>query len=85
MPIDLKYGRVTLENQRNVGDDEPVFVFRAQDALLPAVLAFYLKACRNNGSPTRHTTAVEHALDRVITWQEIHPTKIPTSNGLGEA
>lgn len=37
MAIDLKYGRVTLENA-DIGEDEPVVVFRARDALLPKVL-----------------------------------------------
>ena len=51
MPIDRKYGRVTLENQRRIADDEPVFVFRAQDQLLPGLLLSYRDQCTSPGHP----------------------------------
>jgi hypothetical protein len=82
MPIDLKYGRVTLENQRNIGDDEPVIVFRAQDKLLPAVLNYYLFLCQKAGSPPHHLDGVGRVLDAVQDWQDTHPPKTPTSDGL---
>ena len=55
MPYDLKYGQVTLENQRNIADDEPVIVFRAQDRLLPKLLKVYRYFCElaANSDPTR--------------------------------
>lgn len=40
MAVDGKYGRVTLEHG-DIGEDEQVVVFRAQDSLLPKVLAWW--------------------------------------------
>lgn len=82
MPYDIKYGQVTLEHQRNIGDDEPVIVFRAQDALLPEVLVFYAQRCREEGSPDRHVEKIGVALEVITAWQENHYTKIPTSDGV---
>lgn len=80
MPIDLKYGRVTLEHQRNVGDEEPVIVFRAQDALVLEVLSFYADRCQREGSPAGHIEQIERTFDAIQAWQQDHPTKIPTSS-----
>ena len=43
MGYDLKYGKVTLENKQ-IPDDEPVFVLRAQDKLAVVALVAYLEA-----------------------------------------
>lgn len=84
MPIDLKYGQVTLENQRNIADDEPVIVFRAQDKLLPAVLDYYRQICELAGSPGHHLAAIERTAETVKAWQATHPVKVPTSDGLAK-
>ena len=81
MPIDLKYGRVTLERQRNIGDDEPVVIFRAQDRLLPRLLEVYRYICELAGSPENHLASIDAAAMRVKEWQADHQTKIPTSTG----
>jgi len=81
MPYDRKYGRVTLENQRNIGDDEPVIVFRAQDRLLPKLLKVYRYFCELAGSPANHLAAVDDAAAVIKAWQAEHPTKTPTSTG----
>lgn len=81
MAIDKKYGRVTVENG-NIGDDEPVVVFRAQDALLPKLLAYYHLFCLRAGSPRHHLSAVLDARDAVVEWQETHRSKVPTSDRL---
>lgn len=79
MPIDGKYGRVTLENQRNIGDDEPVIVFRAQDNQLVAVLDFYRQVCKNAGSPERHLKAIDDTKSTVVKWQAENHTQVPQS------
>jgi hypothetical protein len=84
MAIDLKYGRVTLEHG-TVGEDEPVVVFRAQDALLPTLLDLYVFLCRNAGSPERHVAGVHAAQQTVIEWQTDHFNQVPQSAGTGEA
>lgn len=80
MGIDEKYGRITVESG-SIGADEPVMLFRAQDALLPEVISFYAQRCREEGSPDRHLEWLGRMFDRVQAWQEGHPTKIPSSDG----
>jgi hypothetical protein len=79
LAIDLKYGRVTLE-QGTIGEDEIVFVFRAQDALLPKLLAYYHLFCLRAGSPRRHLDMILDACAAVEAWQENHKTKTPSSD-----
>jgi hypothetical protein len=78
MAVDLKYGRVRLENG-TIGDDEPVFVLRAQDCLVPDVLAYYLELCSLAGSPARHRELVVKGRQRVIDWQKDNPARVPDS------
>jgi len=80
MAIDNKYGRVTLENG-TVGEDEPVFVFRAQDAMLLKVLAYYHFICMKEGSPRRHLDKILDGRDQIAEWQKDSEnfTKIPES------
>lgn len=78
MGIDRKYGRVTLEHGA-IADDEPVVVFRAQDALLSDLLTVYVEMCRNAGSPQRHLDGIAVARDDVVEWQGTHRTQIPRS------
>lgn len=81
MAIDRKYGRVTIE-RGNIGEDEPVVVFRAQDGLLCKVLAYYHLFCLKAGSPRRHLDAILDARDAVAAWQDENPTKVPSSDSL---
>jgi hypothetical protein len=81
MPIDRKYGRVTLENQRNVGEDEPVIVFRAQDRLLPKLLKVYRYFCDLAGSPENHLLAIDDTARVIKDWQIQHGARTPTSTG----
>lgn len=57
MAYDRKYGKVTTEFG-NIGEDEPVVVFRAQDVLLPKVLAYYHLFCMKIGSPRFHLNLI---------------------------
>lgn len=81
MPIDNKYGRVILENQRNVGDDEPVIVFRAKDKITLKLLKVYRYMCELAGSPPNHLAAIDDTARIVKEWQAEHGTKTPTSEG----
>jgi hypothetical protein len=81
MAVDLKYGRVTLERS-TIADDEPVVVFRAQDAALPALLVEYGRICASVGSPPHHLAAVERSRRAVLAWQADHPPRVPTSDSL---
>lgn len=78
MAIDNKYGRVTTEHG-NIGEDEPVVVFRAQDELLLPLLHIYRSLCQDAGSPERHLSIIDDTFNKVLTWQENNPTKTPDS------
>jgi hypothetical protein len=58
MAVDLKYGRVTTEFG-TIAEDEPVFVFRAQDRLVPKVLEVYRVLCELLGSPQHHLDTID--------------------------
>jgi hypothetical protein len=78
MGYDRKYGKVTTEFG-SIGEDEPVVVFRAQDKLLPKVLAYYHLFCLKAGSPRRHLDIILNAKEQVEQWQKTHPKYTPTS------
>lgn len=81
MGIDAKYGKITVERVRKVpiGNDEPVFLFRAADELLPDVLTHYHALCQQAGSPQEHLDGIEDALDAIESWQEVNQPKVPGS------
>lgn len=81
MAIDGKYGRVTTE-RGTIGEDEPVFVFRAQDRLLPNVLGFYYDICNSEGSPPHHLDGIARREQEIREWQSENTTKLPTSDML---
>lgn len=84
MAIDNKYGRVTLE-RGDIGEDEPVVVFRAKDRLLPKVLAYYLLFCTKAGSPRYHLNLILDTKDKIEDWQEENGSRTPASQGLRDA
>ena len=77
MAIDLKYGQVTVERPGDMGDDEPVIVFRSKDRLLPMVLGYYSALCEAEGSPEGHLNRLDETMDRVKEWQRTHFTQTP--------
>lgn len=79
MAVDRKYGRITLQHG-NVGDDEPVVVFRAQDKLLPKLLAYYHLFCLKEGSPRRHLDIILNTKETVEEWQNSNFSKVRTPN-----
>lgn len=78
MAIDLKYGHVTLENG-DVGEDELVFVFRAQDALLVQTLQEYRRMCQESGSPDVHLENIDHNIQAIDQWQQGNYSQVPRS------
>lgn len=78
MGIDRKYGKVTTEFG-NIGEDEPVVVFRAKDMLLPKVLAYYHLFCLKAGSPRRHLNIILNTKEIVEEWQDKNEVKVPDS------
>lgn len=68
MGIDNKYGRVTTEFG-NIGENEPVIVFRAKDKALPLMLTNYYLLCTKLGSPDNFLADVEALRLKIIDWQ----------------
>jgi hypothetical protein len=76
MAIDLKYGHIPVAG---VGDDEPVFVVRAQDVLSPRLLRIYRELCAVAGSPPRHLDGIGESVTAFESWQAGHHTQTPQS------
>lgn len=81
MPQDTKYGRVVLENPRNIGQDEPLFILRAQDRFALKLLKVYRYFCELGGSPQNHLDTLDETALRFHEWQAEHPVKTPDSVG----
>jgi hypothetical protein len=78
MALDRKYGKVNLEFG-NIGENEPVVIFRAQDKILPKILAYYHLFCLKEGSPRRHLDIILNTKEQIEQWQSKNKTKVPTS------
>ena len=74
---DGKFGVTLNEGHTPLAEDEPVFVFRAQDQLMPSVLAYYAELCQSVGSPESHVSAIGEHRERVIAWQTINGCRVP--------
>ena len=70
MAIDAKYGKVSI---KGIPEDEPVFIFRAQDMLAPLVLAYY-RDLREALGDLDVIDRIEHQRRRFLTWK---PRKLP--------
>ena len=75
MGYDRKYGKVTTEHG-NIGENEPVVVFRAQDITLPDVLDDAMKRANAAGSPVRHIAILVNTRNTILNWQDKNPEKI---------
>lgn len=79
----IKYGQVTTE-KRSIGEDEPVFILRARDALAGPMLEIYRVLCTLAGSPQEHLNALQDTYDAIASWQAENGTQVPQSAGYGE-
>lgn len=68
------YNRIQ-DPEKRIGEDEPVFLLRAQDVSAPATLSFWAEEnlC-NGGDPALSALAKEHA-DAMTAWQEANGVK----------
>jgi hypothetical protein len=64
MAISGKYGRVDIPR---IGEDEPVFILRAQDALAAGMVEIYRVLVGSHGSPM--ASALEEEIERFKKWQ----------------
>lgn len=75
MAIDAKYGEIQVSHG-TIGEDEPVVLFRAQDAHLPNLLRIYESICTAHGSPWEHVESIDDARIKVELWQEQHGDRV---------
>lgn len=70
MAVSGKYGKVSIPK---IGDDEPVFILRAQDKLAGATIEMYRILAVSHASPVAE--AVQQEINRFREWSG--PKKIP--------
>ena len=70
MALSGKYGKVNIPN---VGEDEPVFILRAQDNLAESAIEMYRTLAASHGSPVAHELQKE--IDAFRRWGG--PKKMP--------
>lgn len=80
MGFDRKYGKVTTEFG-SIKENEPVVVFRAQDAILPKLLSYYHLFCIKEGCDREHLNFILDTKEKVEAWQSHNQTKIPDTKG----
>lgn len=81
MAVDERYGRVTLEHG-NVGEDEPVYVLRANDRLAPTVLRHYLALGARSGYSHDHRVTTLAAIEKIERWQAQNLRRWPRAGPL---
>jgi hypothetical protein len=77
MGVDNKYGLVTLSDNTDIAENEPVFLFRAKDALVPKVLTYYAYLCERSNATEEHVKSIDYAREAIERWQQTHTTKVP--------
>lgn len=86
LPIEPKYAVdaetgqiVNRQTVKEIPDDEPVMLFRAQDLLLPNMLANYFLSIPvddGNNANRVHRLAVAKRLDEICDWQAKNPHRV---------
>jgi hypothetical protein len=80
MGFDSKYGKVTTE-YGDIPDDEPVFVFRAQDVIASTAIRRYASLCVTQPEvPRRHIELTLLAAEQFEKWREDHPDRVRLPN-----
>ena len=64
MAISGKYGKLNIPK---IGEDEPVFILRAQDALATGMVEIYRVLLGSHGSPM--AAALDAEVERFKNWQ----------------
>jgi hypothetical protein len=77
MATDVKFDVELRDGHRPLADDEPVFVFRAQDKAFPSVLSYYASLCETFGSPPEHIEAILRHREAALRWQAQNGCSVP--------
>jgi hypothetical protein len=85
MGVSDKYGQVTTERHGKtgpIGEDEPVALFRAQDALSIYALEYYYELCsREPDIPEDQLNSVEKQIENFKQWQLNNIVRLPGTGG----
>jgi hypothetical protein len=79
--IDSKYktsGTITKLDGTVIPDDEPLFLFRAQDRLLSQVLDYYVGLREEAGSSANGIAALKKYVDTIKRWQQDNSDRTQT-------
>jgi hypothetical protein len=61
-----------------IPDDEPLFLFRGRDRLVPHLLGVYLEIRRGIESPKQNIELIQADIDTITQWQHDNPDKVRT-------
>jgi hypothetical protein len=75
MAHDAKYGRVTTE-KKDIPDDEPVFLIRAQDEGAVSAINGYAEVAYSVGASDAFVEWVRTIADEIRDWQEEHRDRV---------
>lgn len=70
-----KYNRIQ-DPDKKIGEDEPVFLLRAQDRFAPVTIEIWAALVRQHGN-AKLADQVEEFIKKMDEWQARNPTKIP--------
>lgn len=76
MASNVKYGHVTTE-MGDIGENEPVFIIRAQDKTAPHMIAVYAAMADIAGAPPSFLDNLETAMEDMIQWQLVNGSRVP--------
>lgn len=71
-----KYGRINVEHDPGIEEDEPLFLLRAQDKASVATLKSYRHHARDYGAPVPHLVEVDLVIAAFVEWQDAHPDRM---------
>jgi hypothetical protein len=75
MPKDRKYGEAILEFG-DIPEDEPIFIFRGRDMLLPDVLKSYSTLAVGVNAPQQHLDQILESYKQIKQWQDENPDRV---------
>ena len=71
------YNRRIQDSENLIPEDEPVFLFRAQDMLAIHALREYINVCKHNDVQPDLIRRVEEHIARFDEWALLNPVKSP--------
>lgn len=69
--------KATCRTLAKVGDDEPIFVLRAQDRLAPHMVLDWAERARGVGVPEEKCAEAERCAKAMWAWARVHGAKFP--------